>query len=121
MVNDDCKNNPLRNLYLQKKMSDNEIQLRTESSPLLKTLPAQEIGGNHKDIENIVGDDRSCTDNAKEHSLVGDAVDTFQLAMPIFISRVSFVGVSSVCSSGTLSFGQVNLVPANESFDERRC
>ena len=77
-------------------MSDHEIQLRTENTPLLPHGTNNSIheGGNIRD-SHLGREDNVENANGTKHTIVEDIVDTFQLALPIFIARVSFVGVSS--------------------------
>eukprot|EP00970_Alexandrium_tamarense_P000057 scaffold6_cov190-Alexandrium_tamarense.AAC.53 len=68
-------------------MADQEIQLSTESTSLI----AQEEGHHRTIIEPTP----PITSDGVNNNLVDDVLDTFHLALPIFISRVSFVGMKT--------------------------
>jgi len=67
--------------------TDSEIQLHTENSPLIST-PAQ-VGDDEEKGKN------NTLDNNDTSSILEDIIDTFHLAVPIFISRVSYVGMKT--------------------------
>lgn len=45
---------------------------------------------------------REQDDNNEKNDVVEDVMDTLQLAVPIFISRVSFTGVSDECDNNNM-------------------
>lgn len=63
----------------------------------LETLPLLSIPSNGKQYRSVVsverGDDQQIVKNSSR-SLIQDIIDTFHLAVPMFISRVSSIGVS---------------------------
>lgn len=73
---------------------------KTENSPL---LPSAEVPDNHGSCAESDDCGAVAIENDANNSpadfihceFAKDAVDTIQLALPIFISRVSYVGVSS--------------------------
>ena len=77
-----------RNTHLPMGDTDNnEIQMHTESSPLIST-PTQ-VGDDEEKGNNTLDD------NNDTSSILEDVTDTFYLAVPIFISRVSYVGMKT--------------------------
>ncbi|KAL7529914.1 hypothetical protein ACHAXR_003220 [Thalassiosira sp. AJA248-18] len=69
----------------RRNMADNEIQLHTEESPL---IPTQVEGKTpSSDVEAAKGTEST--------TVLEDIIDTFHLAMPIFFSRVSYVGMKT--------------------------
>ena len=75
-------------------MSNNEIQMHDESSPLLSPGNA-----NNGDVETPKPKPEVSTGDADSSltkaSILDDVLDTFHLAIPMFISRVSYVGMKS--------------------------
>mmetsp|Transcript_3340 Transcript_3340/g.7099 ORF Transcript_3340/g.7099 Transcript_3340/m.7099 type:complete len:517 (+) Transcript_3340:48-1598(+) len=80
--------------------NEKEIQLHTETSSLLQPVATGEAPDNNHDVEsNYTWGGNNDNDNVPspsgKHRLVDDVVDTFQLALPIFVSRVSLVGMKT--------------------------
>eukprot|EP00571_Detonula_confervacea_P015579 CAMPEP_0172308306 /NCGR_PEP_ID=MMETSP1058-20130122/8944_1 /TAXON_ID=83371 /ORGANISM="Detonula confervacea, Strain CCMP 353" /LENGTH=509 /DNA_ID=CAMNT_0013020691 /DNA_START=118 /DNA_END=1647 /DNA_ORIENTATION=- len=73
-------------------MADNGIQLHTENSPLLSSTKGGEKISN-SDVEKGKAEDDA--NKATMPTILEDAIDTFHLAIPMFISRVSYVGMKT--------------------------
>ena len=76
-------------------MDDNNIQLHTENSPLLSSQDTPGENASSADVEK--GEDilEDVSDSKGSASIIEDIIDTFHLALPIFISRVSNVGMKT--------------------------
>lgn len=93
--------------YLQLEMASSEDSVyMSENSPLFLSASVPENHGSCREIDDCnavaFANDAENGDAESIHcEFVKDVVDTIHLALPIFISRVSYVGVSSticVCS-----------------------
>jgi len=88
------------NLSTAKMTSREDSVYKSENSPL---LPSAEDPDNHGSCTKsddcsavaIENNAKNCTADLSHGEFAKDVVDTIHLALPIFISRVSYVGVSS--------------------------
>jgi len=81
-------------------MTSNNTTVTSEDSPLLSATAVSSDEG----FSSVAVEQGNITDDALDVSTTfkQDILDTFHLAVPIFISRVSYVGVSSY----TMMFGE---------------
>ena len=71
----------------------NEIQLlHTENSPLLSTQGGENNSNGDVEKAQVAGDAK---EDGSRTNILEDVIDTFHLAMPIFITRVSYVGMKT--------------------------
>jgi len=73
--------------------TDNDIQLHSETSPLLSTQSGEKI--TNDDVETAQAAQNTNEDENRRLDILSDVMDTFHLAMPIFLARVSYVGMKT--------------------------
>ena len=77
-------------------MAESEIQLHNdETSPLISPLAHTQNNGDHDPEKGRTKDINNDTQNKDSNTILEDIIDTFHLAVPIFISRVSYVGAKT--------------------------
>jgi len=73
---------------------NNDIQRQCETSPLLSTQGGEKI--TNDDVETAQAAPQNTNeDENRSLDILSDVMDTFHLAMPIFLARVSYVGMKT--------------------------